>query len=274
MTSTGLFALPIVVLGVLLTCMVSLTFILKKIQNLFWIKRKTMPSATELRMRKIPVIESTPFWVPGGPGHADMVGLEIQPSAHAIMPYATKSRRGKVHREEVPKLKFSIQYHQDSGLLQVELLDAANIALENLSDECFDDEDSVFLFTDVFLKQQETQKRMRSLSRRRRRRFESFEIELNYEALQLQTLQFCVMGYDVYSRQKVIGDVLLPLAELAQQGIDITKELVMWRDVQTSQPSSQRLCERISQISSIEPGQGDSSQASTSQPPDSQCSTS
>ena len=77
---------------------------------------------------------------------------------------------------------------------------------------------------------------MRSLSRRRRRRFESFEIELNYEALQLQTLQFCVMGYDVYSRQKVIGDVLLPLAELAQQGIDITKELVMWRDVQTSQP--------------------------------------
>jgi len=44
------------------------------------------------------------------------------------------------------------------------------------------------------------------------------------------------MGYDVYSRQKVIGDVLLPLAELANQGMDITKELVMWRDIQTSQP--------------------------------------
>ena len=77
---------------------------------------------------------------------------------------------------------------------------------------------------------------MRLLSRRRRRRFESFELELNYETLQLQTLQFCVMGFDVYSRQKVIGDVLLPLAELAQQGIDVTKELVMWRDIQTSQP--------------------------------------
>ena len=77
---------------------------------------------------------------------------------------------------------------------------------------------------------------MRAMSRRRQRRFESFDIEMNYESLQLQTLQFCVMGYDEYSRQKVIGDVLLPLAELAQQGLDITRELVMWRDLQTSQP--------------------------------------
>ena len=74
------------------------------------------------------------------------------------------------------------------------------------------------------------------MSRRRRRRHKSFEIEMSYEELQLQTLQFCVMGYDEYSRQKVIGDVLLPLAEIAQQGIDITKELVMWRDIQTGQP--------------------------------------
>ena len=81
-----------------------------------------------------------------------------------------------------------------------------------------------------------SQRRMRAMSRRRQRRFESFDIEMNYESLQLQTLQFCVMGYDVYSRQKVIGDVLLPLAELAQQGLDITRELVMWRDLQTSQP--------------------------------------
>lgn len=74
------------------------------------------------------------------------------------------------------------------------------------------------------------------MSRRRRRRHTSFEIEMSYEELTLQTLQFCVMGYDVYSRQKVIGDVLLPLAELANQGIDITKELIMWRDIQTCQP--------------------------------------
>ena len=74
------------------------------------------------------------------------------------------------------------------------------------------------------------------MSRRRRRRHRSFEIEMDYEELTLRTLQFCVMGYDVYSRQKVIGDVLLPLAELANQGIDITRELVIWRDIQTCQP--------------------------------------
>ena len=87
-----------------------------------------------------------------------------------------------------------------------------------------------------YLLQEDTKKRLRLMSRRRRRRHQSFEIELTYEELQLQTLQFCVMGYDEYSRQKVIGDVLLPLAELAQQGVDITRELVMWRDIQSSQP--------------------------------------
>lgn len=79
------------------------------------------------------------------------------------------------------------------------------------------------------------------MSRRRRRRHKSFEIEMSYEALQLQTLQFCVMGYDEYSRNKVIGDVLLPLAELARQGLDITRELVMWRDIQTCQPVNNSL---------------------------------
>ena len=84
--------------------------------------------------------------------------------------------------------------------------------------------------------QEKAKQRLRLMSRRRRRRHTSFEIEMNYEELTLQTLQFCVMGYDVYSRQKVIGDVLLPLAELANQGMDITRELVMWRDIQTCQP--------------------------------------
>lgn len=211
----------------------------------------------------------------GKAGAGELVGLEIQPSVHGLMPYASKQRQTKVNRDEIAKLKFSIQYHKESGLLHVELLDAANISLENLSDDCFDDEDSsVLLFTDVFLKQQGSQRRMRAMSRRRQRRFESFDIEMNYESLQLQTLQFCVMGYDVYSRQKVIGDVLLPLAELAQQGLDITRELVMWRDLQTSQPRSRALRERMSQVSAIEQGQQDSSTTSTSPPANSECSTS
>ncbi|XP_029202527.2 uncharacterized protein LOC114966714 [Acropora millepora] len=275
MTNSCVVALPIVVLVGLLFCLVSVRFIVKKIRNLFAKKRKTMPSATELRMRRVPLIESVPFWAPGKAGAGELVGLEIQPSVHGLMPYASKQRQTKVNRDEIAKLKFSIQYHKESGLLHVELLDAANISLENLSDDCFDDEDSsVLLFTDVFLKQQGSQRRMRAMSRRRQRRFESFDIEMNYESLQLQTLQFCVMGYDEYSRQKVIGDVLLPLAELAQQGLDITRELVMWRDLQTSQPRSRALRERMSQVSAIEQGQQDSSTTSTSPPANSECSTS
>lgn len=69
----------------------------------------------------------------------------------------------------------------------------------------------------------------------RRTRKNSFEIEMDYEDLQLQLLQFSVMAYDEYSRQKVIGDVILPMAEFASQGLDITRELIMWRDVQTEE---------------------------------------
>ena len=88
----------------------------------------------------------------------------------------------------------------------------------------------------IYFPQEKAKQRLRLMSRRRRRRHRSFEIEMDYEELTVRTLQFCVMGYDAYSRQKVIGDVLLPLAELANQGIDITRELVMWRDIQTRQP--------------------------------------
>lgn len=61
----------------------------------------------------------------------------------------------------------------------------------------------------------------------------SYEFEMSYEDLQLHCLQFSVMAFDEYSRQKVIGDVILPLADLTSQGLDITRELVMWREIQT-----------------------------------------
>lgn len=146
-------------------------------------------------------------------------------------------------------------------------METENLYEDSLEKEFCENDSSVFLFTNVqltqqvrsnsvflglticvdlhivccflpfcFFLQEKAKQRLRLMSRRRRRRHRSFEIEMNYEELTLQTLQFCVMGYDVYSRQKVIGDVLLPLAELANQGMDITKELVMWRDIQTSQP--------------------------------------
>ena len=96
MTNSCVVALPIVVLVVLLFCLVSVRFIVKKIRNLFAKKRKTMPSATELRMRRVPLIESVPFWAPGKAGAGELVGLEIQPSVHGLMPYASKQRQTKV----------------------------------------------------------------------------------------------------------------------------------------------------------------------------------
>lgn len=101
MTDPCLVALPIAVLVVLLTCSVSVTFIVKKIYNVFAKKRKTMPSATELRMHRVPLIESVPFWAPGKAGAGELVGLEIQPSVHGLMPYASKQRQTKVVSEEV-----------------------------------------------------------------------------------------------------------------------------------------------------------------------------
>ncbi|KAL9966067.1 hypothetical protein ACROYT_G024080 [Oculina patagonica] len=227
---------------------------------------------------RIPVIESTPFWVPGKVG--DLIGIEIQPSPSLMMPitFSTpKARRVKVNRDQVPKLKFSVQYHKASGILEVQLLETANLSdVDSLDEEFCGNNSSVFLFANVQLTQQEeTKQRLRLMSRRRRRRHRSFEIEMSYEELQLQTLQFCVMGYDEYSRQKVIGDVLLPLAELAQQGVDITKELVMWRDIQTCQPHSSLLSERMGHLSSIQPPRQENVQPRrTAQPTAPKCSPS
>ena len=101
MTNSCVVALPIVVLVVLLFCLVSVRFIVKKIRNLFAKKRKTMPSATELRMRRVPLIESVPFWAPGKAGAGELVGLEIQPSVHGLMPYASKQRQTKIVSEDL-----------------------------------------------------------------------------------------------------------------------------------------------------------------------------
>ncbi|CAH3158571.1 unnamed protein product [Porites evermanni] len=278
MTYTAVaYVIPVVVLFFFISSLASALLLLKKIRWRFW-KRKKGPSSAELRQRRIPVIESTPFWVPGIP--SNLVGIEIQPSAHLLpVTYSTpKPRRHKLNQDELPKLKFSLQYHKASGVLEVQLLDTANLSLDspNLDDAALDGGDSsVFLFSNVQLTQQEeTKKRLRLMSRRRRRRHKSFEIEMSYEALQLQTLQFCVMGYDEYSRNKVIGDVLLPLAELAQQGLDITRELVMWRDIQTCQPRSHLLRERMGQLSSIKSSQDVSEPDGTGRPAERKCSTS
>lgn len=65
----------------------------------FWKKRRREPTSAELRQSGIPVIESTPFWVPGRVG--ELVDIEIQPSPHLTMPFTfstPKPQLGKVVR--------------------------------------------------------------------------------------------------------------------------------------------------------------------------------
>ena len=106
------YVIPFVALFFLFGGLASLVLILKRLQiNRLWKKRRRTPTSAELRRRRIPVIESTPFWVPGIPG--DIVGIEIQPSAHStVMPitYSTpKPRRYKVVRELYSSFQISIK---------------------------------------------------------------------------------------------------------------------------------------------------------------------
>jgi len=97
MSNAVAYVIPFVVLFILFGGVASWVLILKRLQKTLWKKRKSTPSSTELRQRRIPVIESTEFWVPGRAG--DIVGIEIQPSPDTIMPikYSTpKAQRFKV----------------------------------------------------------------------------------------------------------------------------------------------------------------------------------
>ena len=98
MTNTAVaYIITVVVLFVFISSLASALLLLKKIRWRFW-KRKKGPTSAELRQRRIPVIESTPFWVPGIP--SSLVGIEIQPSAQLLpVTYSTpKPRRHKLVR--------------------------------------------------------------------------------------------------------------------------------------------------------------------------------
>ena len=103
MTYTAVaYIITLVVLFVFISSLASALLLLKKIRWRFW-KRKKGPTSAELRQRRIPVIESTPFWVPGIP--SSLVGIEIQPSAQLLpVTYSTpKPRRHKLVRNSCEK---------------------------------------------------------------------------------------------------------------------------------------------------------------------------
>lgn len=96
MSTVVAYVIPFVVLF-LFGGLASFFLIWKRLQGRFLKKRRREPTSAELRQMRIPVIESTPFWVPGNAG--DLIGIEIQPSPSLMMPltFSTpKGRRGKV----------------------------------------------------------------------------------------------------------------------------------------------------------------------------------
>lgn len=93
------YVIPFVVLFVLFGGLASSLLIWKRLQGRFLKKRRREPTSAELRQCGIPVIESTPFWVPGKAG--ELIDIEIQPSSGLMVPitYSTpKPRRGRVVR--------------------------------------------------------------------------------------------------------------------------------------------------------------------------------
>lgn len=60
---------------------------------------------------------------------------------------------------------------------------------------------------------------------------ECYEFPLAESELAHQTLDFHICRYDRFSRKVAIGDVYLALAELGAQGIDITKEVYLCRNL-------------------------------------------
>lgn len=60
---------------------------------------------------------------------------------------------------------------------------------------------------------------------------EVYEFSLSQSDMALQTLNLHICRYDNYSRRTSVGDVFLALAELSAQGIDLTREVFLCRNI-------------------------------------------
>ena len=99
MNTAVAYVIFIMGLFILFGVLASFILIWKRLQGRIWKKRRRQPTSAELRRFGIPVIESTPFWVPGRIG--ELIDIEIQPSPHLGVPmtFSTpKPRRGKMVR--------------------------------------------------------------------------------------------------------------------------------------------------------------------------------
>ena len=64
---------------------------------------------------------------------------------------------------------------------------------------------------------------------------ESYEFPLSKNELAMQTLGFQIVRYDRFSRRTSLGEVFLALAELGAQGIDLSREVFLCRNIISTQ---------------------------------------
>ncbi|KAK3735091.1 hypothetical protein QZH41_011261, partial [Actinostola sp. cb2023] len=74
---------------------------------------------------------------------------------------------------------------------------------------------------------------------------ECYEFHLAQSELAHQTLDFHICRYDRFSRKVAIGDVYLALAELGAQGIDITKEVYLCRNLIHSREAAESSPQKV-----------------------------
>lgn len=125
---------------------------------------------------------------------------------------------------DLGRLYFALRYDQHRSMLMVRLIRAEDIPVE---------EQSLSTYVDVHLlplnRQSQTFEPNDTTINVSFR--EVYEFPLSQSDMAIQTLNLHICRYDNYSRRTSVGDVFLALAELSAQGIDITREVFLCRNI-------------------------------------------
>jgi len=125
---------------------------------------------------------------------------------------------------DLGRLYFSLRYDEHRSMLMVRLIRAEDIPVED---------QSLSTYVDVYLLPQDLQSETfqphdATINVTFR---EVYKFPLSQSDMALQTLNLHICRYDNYSRRTSVGDVFLALAELGAQGIDLTREVFLCRNI-------------------------------------------
>ncbi|XP_031568987.1 uncharacterized protein LOC116303564 isoform X2 [Actinia tenebrosa] len=165
----------------------------------------------------VPKITITP--VQPRPDVGELSALETEDEEDKLAAHEMESQE-----IELGRLYFALQYDQQRSILRVRLIRGEDIPMER---------DISATYVGVRLlplrlqgEQVEPYETSINVSFQ-----ECYDFHLTQSELAQQTLDFHICRYDRFSRKVVIGDVFLALAELGAQGIDITREVYLCRNI-------------------------------------------